>query len=257
MEGFIEAYKKKDKGKLQGTNRQVDGIRFQKPKVSYYYRPITKPKNGVASSQPSVQSDTGSPTVNVGSACNEPTTDPISSTAPPRDDLGRNNNWVEDINIVDLKNSFDVLKDKDSVLEPVIGTASPEVISSSLAQSGCTNVLIGMSSCLKYVTGSSKTPTSSCCSSLANVVQSQPQCLCSALDGSALAGLGIRIDKTAALALPGACNVKTPPVSRCNGGGSAPMMAPARSPQSSDVESSNGPSPSSISHTACIAVWVL
>ena len=87
----------------------------------------------------------------------------------------------------------------------------------SMAQSGCTNVLIGMSSCLNYVTGSSKTPTSSCCSSLANVVQSQPQCLCSALDGSALAGLGIRIDKTAALALPGACNVKTPPVSQCNG----------------------------------------
>ena len=87
----------------------------------------------------------------------------------------------------------------------------------SMAQSGCTNVLIGMSSCLNYVTGSSKTPTSSCCSSLANVVKSQPQCLCSALDGSALKGLGISIDKTAALALPGACKVKTPPVSRCNG----------------------------------------
>ncbi|GJW06511.1 sister-chromatid cohesion protein 3 [Tanacetum coccineum] len=57
----------------------------------------------------------------------------------------------------------------------------------SMAQSGCTNVLIGMSSCLNYVTGSSKTPTSSCCSSLANVVQSQPQCLCSALEWSALA----------------------------------------------------------------------
>ncbi|GKD11637.1 hypothetical protein Tco_1196044, partial [Tanacetum coccineum] len=58
------------------------------------------------------------------------------------------------------------------------------------------------------------------------------------------------IDKAAALALPGACNVKTPPVSRCNGGGSAaPVMAPARSPQSSDVESSNGPSPTSLSDT--------
>ncbi|GJY48482.1 non-specific lipid-transfer protein-like protein [Tanacetum coccineum] len=127
----------------------------------------------------------------------------------------------------------------------------------SMAQSGCTNVLIGMSSCLNYVTGSSKTPTSSCCSSLANVVQSQPQCLCSALDGSALAGLGISIDKAAALALPGACNVKTPPVSRCNGGGSAaPVMAPARSPQSSDVESSNGPSPTSLSDTGSVKFWV-
>ena len=45
-EGFVETYKKKGKGKLLGTNRQVDGIRFQKPKVSYYYRSVTKPKNG-------------------------------------------------------------------------------------------------------------------------------------------------------------------------------------------------------------------
>ncbi|PWA97087.1 hypothetical protein CTI12_AA032890 [Artemisia annua] len=83
-EGFVEASKKKGKGKLQGTNRQVDGIRFQKPKVSYYYRPVTKPKNGGAStSKPSVQSNKGSPTVNVGSTCNKPTTVPTSSTDPP------------------------------------------------------------------------------------------------------------------------------------------------------------------------------
>lgn len=87
----------------------------------------------------------------------------------------------------------------------------------SMAQSGCTSVLIGMAPCLNYVTGSSKTPSSSCCSSLANVVKSQPQCLCTALDGSTLATLGIRINKNIALGLPQACNVKTPPVSRCNG----------------------------------------
>ena len=130
-EGFVEAYKKKGKGKLQGTNRQVDGIRFQKPKVSYYYRPVTKPKNGGAST--SNQSNIGPPTVNVGStSCNEPTIDPTSSTAPSRDDQGKNNNWVEDINFVELKNSFDVLKAQDSVLEPVIGTTDTlEVTSSS------------------------------------------------------------------------------------------------------------------------------
>lgn len=87
----------------------------------------------------------------------------------------------------------------------------------SMAQSGCTNVLIGMSSCLNYVTGSSKTPSSSCCSSLANVVKSQPQCLCTALDGTTLSALGFNINKTIALALPSICHVKTPPVSRCNG----------------------------------------
>ncbi|KAI3798135.1 hypothetical protein L1987_33404 [Smallanthus sonchifolius] len=108
----------------------------------------------------------------------------------------------------------------------------------SMAQSGCTSVLIGMAPCLNYVTGSSKTPSSSCCSSLANVVKSQPQCLCTALDGSTMASLGISINKTIALSLPHACNVKTPPVSRCN------VMAPAESPISLDDESSKGPSPS-------------
>lgn len=86
----------------------------------------------------------------------------------------------------------------------------------AVAQSGCTNVLIGMAPCLNYVTGSSSTPTSSCCSSLASVVQSQPQCLCTALNGGG-AALGISINQTLALALPGACNVKTPPVSLCDG----------------------------------------
>nr|GEW16605.1 retrovirus-related Pol polyprotein from transposon TNT 1-94 [Tanacetum cinerariifolium] len=89
-------------------------------------------------------------------------------------------------------------------------------LNGSMAQLRCTNVLIGMSLWLNYATGSSKTPTSSCCSSLTNVVQSQQRCLCSALNGSALTVLGINIDKHAALALPGACNVKTLAVSRCN-----------------------------------------
>lgn len=43
-----------------------------------------------------------------------------------------NNNWVDDTNLVELKNSFDVLKEQHSVLEPVIGTTDiPEVTSSS------------------------------------------------------------------------------------------------------------------------------
>ncbi|KAL7606783.1 hypothetical protein Lser_V15G18680 [Lactuca serriola] len=116
----------------------------------------------------------------------------------------------------------------------------------SKGQSGCTNVLIGMAPCLNYVTGSSKTPSSSCCSSLANVVKSQPQCLCTALDGSTMASLGISINKTIALALPASCHVKTPPVSRCGGGNNAPVMAPVRSPEHSHGEYLNGPSPASI-----------
>lgn len=86
----------------------------------------------------------------------------------------------------------------------------------AIAQSGCTRVLIGLAPCLNYITGNSSTPSSSCCSQLANVVQSQPDCLCAAVNSGG-SGLGIAINQTLALELPAACNVKTSPVSQCNG----------------------------------------
>ncbi|KAH8495745.1 hypothetical protein H0E87_018802 [Populus deltoides] len=98
----------------------------------------------------------------------------------------------------------------------------------AMAQSGCTNVLISMAPCLSYVTGSSSTPSSSCCSQLASVVLSKPQCLCAALNGGG-ASLGLNINETLALALPGACKVQTPPVSKCNDI-NGPVMSPADSP---------------------------
>ncbi|WCJ21562.1 Non-specific lipid transfer protein GPI-anchored 5 [Euphorbia peplus] len=94
------------------------------------------------------------------------------------------------------------------------------------AQSGCTSVLMNLSPCLNYVTGNSSTPSSSCCSQLASIVQSQPQCLCALLNGGGSgSSLGININQTLALSLPGACNVQTPPVSRCNA--ASPVSPPA------------------------------
>ncbi|KAI3460887.1 hypothetical protein Pfo_017550 [Paulownia fortunei] len=83
------------------------------------------------------------------------------------------------------------------------------------AQSSCTRALTGLYPCINYINGNSSTPTSSCCSQLSSIVQSQPQCLCLLLNGAA-SSYGININQTLALALPGACNVQTPPVSRCN-----------------------------------------
>ncbi|GKV48570.1 hypothetical protein SLEP1_g55370 [Rubroshorea leprosula] len=94
------------------------------------------------------------------------------------------------------------------------------------AQSGCTKEVISLSPCLNYITGNSTTPSSSCCSQLANVVQSQPQCLCTVVNGGAASSLGISINQTLALSLPGACNVQTPPVSQCNGAASPPAALP-------------------------------
>ncbi|MBA0561988.1 hypothetical protein Golob_007080 [Gossypium lobatum] len=107
----------------------------------------------------------------------------------------------------------------------------------AMAQSGCTSVLLGLAPCLNYITSSSATtPSSTCCSQLSSVVQSQPQCLCSVLNGGG-SSLGVTINQTRALTLPGACNVQTPPVSRCNAAANGPASPPvssAVSPSSAD-----------------------
>ncbi|XP_039036685.1 non-specific lipid transfer protein GPI-anchored 19-like [Hibiscus syriacus] len=90
------------------------------------------------------------------------------------------------------------------------------------AQSGCTSMLLGLAPCLNYITGSSTTPASSCCSQLSSVVQSQPQCLFSALNGGG-SSLGITINQTKVLSLPGACNVQTPRVNGASGPTDAPV----------------------------------
>ncbi|CAN1807955.1 Non-specific lipid transfer protein GPI-anchored 5 [Linum perenne] len=85
------------------------------------------------------------------------------------------------------------------------------------AQSDCTNVLISLSPCLNYITGNSSTPSQQCCGQFATVVRTSPLCLCQLLNGGG-SSFGVNINRTRALELPRACNVQTPPVSRCNGG---------------------------------------
>ncbi|XP_022138714.1 non-specific lipid-transfer protein-like protein At2g13820 [Momordica charantia] len=103
--------------------------------------------------------------------------------------------------------------------------------------SDCSNVLISLSPCLNYITGNSSTPSSRCCSQLGSVVRSQPQCLCQVLNGGASA-LGINVNQTLALALPGACRLQTPPISRCNA--NSPADSPAETPESPSEEPAGG-----------------
>ncbi|CAN4091305.1 unnamed protein product [Withania somnifera] len=97
-----------------------------------------------------------------------------------------------------------------------------------MAQSDCTSTLITMASCLSFVTGSAKTPSTSCCSALSGVLQSNPRCLCVIVNGGG-SSLGVQINQTQALALPSACNLQTPPVSKCYAG-NAPVMSPEGAP---------------------------
>ncbi|WVY97755.1 hypothetical protein V8G54_029906 [Vigna mungo] len=84
------------------------------------------------------------------------------------------------------------------------------------SSSSCSSALVSLSPCLNYIAGNSSTPSSGCCSQLASVVSSQPQCLCEVLNGGA-SSLRITINQTQALALPTACNVQTPPITQCKG----------------------------------------
>ncbi|KAL0371287.1 UNVERIFIED_CONTAM: hypothetical protein Sangu_0446800 [Sesamum angustifolium] len=112
--------------------------------------------------------------------------------------------------------------------------------SRATAQSGCTMALVSLSPCLNYVTGNSSSPTSSCCTRLSSVVQSQPQCLCALLKGGS-SSLGIAINQTLALALPGACNVQTPPVSQCNAANGPPASAPTPAYSPADAPADETP----------------
>ncbi|KAF8006462.1 hypothetical protein BT93_K0685 [Corymbia citriodora subsp. variegata] len=109
----------------------------------------------------------------------------------------------------------------------------------SVAQSGCTNTLMSLAPCLNFITGNSSTPSSSCCSQLASVVQASPRCLCSVMNGAAPV-LGIPINQTLALALPNACNVQTPPISQCNAVANAPTAAGVGAPEVPPVASPSG-----------------
>jgi hypothetical protein len=100
----------------------------------------------------------------------------------------------------------------------LLGAVAAALVASASAQSGggCTTTLISLYPCLNYISGNVSAPAASCCSSLSSVVQSNPQCLCTALSGDSSALGGITIDKNRARQLPKACNVQTPPESRCN-----------------------------------------
>ncbi|XP_062188624.1 non-specific lipid transfer protein GPI-anchored 5-like [Phragmites australis] len=99
----------------------------------------------------------------------------------------------------------------------------------------CTSVLVSLSPCLNYISGNESTAPASCCTQLAKVVQSDPQCLCVALNADP-ASLGLNVNRTRALGLPDACKVKTPDVSNCKGAAASPT-----SPSSSGTPAGQTP----------------
>ncbi|XP_062188534.1 non-specific lipid transfer protein GPI-anchored 5-like [Phragmites australis] len=95
--------------------------------------------------------------------------------------------------------------------------------------SQCTSVLVSLSPCLNYISGNESTAPASCCSQLGKVVQSDPQCLCVALNADP-ASLGLNVNRTRVLGLPDACKVKTPDISNCKGAAAAPTSPSSGTP---------------------------
>jgi len=117
------------------------------------------------------------------------------------------------------------------------------------APSSCSSATVSLASCISYVTGNAAEPSQSCCSGLASVVKTNPTCLCQLLTGSN--PVGIPINQTLALALPKACKVTTPPVSRCKAAGvpippvSSPATIESRKVLSTDTDHVTMPKASS------------
>ncbi|KAL6880634.1 hypothetical protein ACP4OV_012199 [Aristida adscensionis] len=114
--------------------------------------------------------------------------------------------------------------------------------------SQCTSALVSLSPCLNYISGNESTAPASCCTQLGKVVQSNPQCLCVALNADP-ASLGLSINRTRALGLPDACKVQTPPVSNCKSGAAAPA-SPTATPGSAGAGSKTTPAASADSGAA-------
>ncbi|KAJ3705650.1 hypothetical protein LUZ61_009355 [Rhynchospora tenuis] len=107
------------------------------------------------------------------------------------------------------------------------------------SSSSCTTALVSLSPCLNYISGNDTKPSGSCCSQLKNVVQSEPQCLCTVLNGQASSSLGLTINQTRALEMPAACNVQTPSASKCNTNGTPGASTPSSTPSTESPQTGN------------------
>ncbi|KAI3967701.1 hypothetical protein MKX01_039611 [Papaver californicum] len=72
----------------------------------------------------------------------------------------------------------------------------------------CVRQLIGLSTCLFYVGGTTKAPTPDCCIGFKQVITTSRKCLCVLVNDRNDPSLGLKINSTLALGLPFVCNTK-------------------------------------------------
>ncbi|XP_052177164.1 non-specific lipid transfer protein GPI-anchored 14-like [Diospyros lotus] len=69
----------------------------------------------------------------------------------------------------------------------------------------CANQLVGLATCLPFVGGEARAPTSDCCSGLRQVLQKSKKCLCVLVKDRNDPSIGLKINATLALSLPAIC----------------------------------------------------
>ncbi|KAG8371745.1 hypothetical protein BUALT_Bualt13G0120000 [Buddleja alternifolia] len=87
----------------------------------------------------------------------------------------------------------------------------------------CANQLVGLATCLPYVSGESnaKAPPIDCCSAFKQVMKTSPDCVCLLVKDRNDPSLGLKINATLALSLPDRCNAHDRNISECPGSSSA------------------------------------
>ncbi|KAK9124968.1 hypothetical protein Scep_013814 [Stephania cephalantha] len=71
----------------------------------------------------------------------------------------------------------------------------------------CATQLVGLATCLPYVSGTAKAPTLDCCTGLKEVLSKSRKCLCILVKDRNDPSLGLQINATLALGLPQTCKV--------------------------------------------------
>ncbi|KAI3809478.1 hypothetical protein L1987_25454 [Smallanthus sonchifolius] len=71
----------------------------------------------------------------------------------------------------------------------------------------CADTLVGLATCLPYVSNQAKAPTTDCCAKLKPVLDKNRVCLCILVKDRDEPGLGVKINATLALGLPDSCHL--------------------------------------------------
>ncbi|XP_043690641.1 non-specific lipid transfer protein GPI-anchored 14-like isoform X2 [Telopea speciosissima] len=78
----------------------------------------------------------------------------------------------------------------------------------------CANSLVGLATCLPYVSETAKAPTLDCCTGLKQVLDKNKKCLCILIKDRNDPSLGIKMNATLAMSLPDTCHAPAN-ISKC------------------------------------------